>query len=178
MRLLLKYGKYVFLTGIVLVLIANSLSCITIYKDKIPSSGKKDTTTVPTVSSKTRPHPPVRTGEITLGTRKELSSQSIGKAGGNITIAKPGEPLDGFIISVPPESYSASRTFKVSSAPITKHTFGSDINPISPMIIVDNGGAYSEKSCMCGCQSGFLRTILPWDLSMMIRAASLRASRW
>ena len=93
----------------------------------------------------TRPHPPVRTGDITTGQKAEAASQSISTSGGTIAINKSGDPLDGFVIDVPAKSYPDSHTFKVSSAPITKQTFGSDITPVSPMISVDNGGGYSDE---------------------------------
>ena len=93
----------------------------------------------------TRPHPPARTGDITTGPKVQAASQSIDSSGGTIAITKPGDPMDGFVINVPPKSYADGHTFKVSSAPITKQTFGSDINPVSPMITVDNGGGYSDE---------------------------------
>jgi len=94
---------------------------------------------------KTRPHPPVRTGEISLGQKVDVSSQSIGSAGGTLSVSKPGDPLDEFVINIPAQSYAGNTAFKVSHAPINGHTFGSDINPVSPMITVDNGGGYSEN---------------------------------
>ena len=93
----------------------------------------------------TRPHPPIRTGEISLGPKVNIASQSIGASGGTVAVSKPGDPLDGFVISVPPQSYADGRTFEVASAPITNQSFGSDINPISPMISVDNGGGYADE---------------------------------
>lgn len=93
----------------------------------------------------TRPHPPARTGDITTGPNVQVATQSIDSSGGTIAITKPGDPMDGFVIGVLDKSYPDNRTFKVSSAPITKQTFGSDINPVSPMITVDNGGGYSDE---------------------------------
>ena len=87
----------------------------------------------------------MRTGEISVGQKIDIASQSVGTSGGIIAVSKPGDPLDGFVIKVPPKSYADSRTFKVSSAQITKQTFGSDITPVSPMISVDNGGGYSDE---------------------------------
>jgi len=72
------------------------------------------------------------------------ATQSIDSSGGMVTVSKTGDPIDGFILDVPPSSYSGSTTFNISSAPITNQTFGSDIDPISPMIYVDNGGAVSN----------------------------------
>jgi hypothetical protein len=98
-----------------------------------------------TATGPTRPHPPVRTGDITTGPKAQVASQSIDSSGGTIAVSKPGDPLDGLVIDVPPQAFSGGRTFKVSSAPITKQTFGPDINPASPMISVDNGGGYSDE---------------------------------
>jgi hypothetical protein len=93
----------------------------------------------------TRPHPPVRTGDITTGPKVQAASQTIDSTGGTIAIDKPGDSMNGFIIDIQPNSYADSRKFTISSAPITKQTFGSDITPISPMISVDNGGGYSDE---------------------------------
>jgi len=86
-----------------------------------------------------------RTGNITTGPEVDAAAQSIDAAGGIVGISKTGDVLDGFAIDVPPGSYSSSTAFKVSYAPITGQTFGSDITPVSPMISVDNGGAYSDQ---------------------------------
>ncbi len=80
-----------------------------------------------------------------MGAKVELASQIIGPSGGTIAISKPGDSLDGFVINIPTGAYPDNRTFKVSSAPITKQSFGNDITPISPMITVDNGGGYSDE---------------------------------
>ena len=93
----------------------------------------------------TRPHPPVRTGAIATGTKTQVASQSIDSSGGTMAVNKPGDPLDGLVLDVPAKSYADGRTFKVSSASITNQTFGNDINPVSPMIYVDNGGGYSDE---------------------------------
>jgi len=108
------------------------------------------TTTPKTIASSqtaatSRPHPPVRTGDINTGPKVEVATQSIDSAGGIIAVSKAGDPLDGLVIDVPPQSYSDSRSFKVSYAPVTNQTFGADITPISPMIYVDNGGTYSDE---------------------------------
>lgn len=111
-------------------------------KSLVPASKKAGQPAV-AGAGPTRPHPPVRTGDITLGQKVDIASQTIGPSGGTIVVTRPGDPLDGFIIDVPPAAYAGDRTYKVSSSPITRQTFGSDINAISPMITVDNGGGYS-----------------------------------
>lgn len=113
-------------------------------KSFLPASKKPGQPAAP-AAGPTRPHPPVRTGNITTGQAAEAATQTIGASGGTIAISKPGDPLDGLVIDVPPAAYAGDSVFKVRSAPITGQTFGSDINPVSPMITVDNGGAYSGE---------------------------------
>ncbi len=88
-------------------------------------------------------HP--RTGDISLGTKVNAVTQTIGTSGGYVAISKAGDPLDGFTIYLPPDTYPGNCSFKVSYAPITSQSFGADINPVSPMISIDNGGGYSDE---------------------------------
>ena len=90
------------------------------------------------------PSLPIRMGDINIGPKVAETTQPIDSNGGTIAVSKPGDPLNGFVMDVPPSSYSGNLSFKVSSAPITNQTFGSDITPVSPMIYVDNGGADSN----------------------------------
>lgn len=126
-----------------------SLSCaplISKMQSLLPGTKKAGQTTASASAGTgpTRPHPPVRTGDITAGPKTELASQPVGASGGTVAVNKTGDPLDGFVVDVSPQAYTDGRTFKISSAPITKQSFGSDINPISPMITVENGGGYSD----------------------------------
>lgn len=110
------------------------------------SSSTSGSSTVPGPGNGiTRPHPPVRTGDITTGTKTQIATQVVDSSGGTISVNKPGDPLDGFAINVPAQAYSESHTFNVSSAPITNQSFGTDITPVSPMITVENGGGYSDE---------------------------------
>jgi len=153
-------SKKAFVAGVSLVLVLivvsgclpnkkGGFSCIAApLLSKIQSllpSVKKNTTTTAASTGPTRPHPPVRTGTITTGAKTQVASQSIDSSGGIIAVDKPGDPLDGFVIDVPAKSYSDGHTFKISSAPITKQTFGNDINPVSPMITVDNVGGFADE---------------------------------
>jgi len=86
------------------------------------------------------------TGTIIAGAPVELASASIGASGGTIRIDKQGDPLNGLQITVPQGAYQDARPFKVSSSPITLNTFGNGVNPISPMITVENGGESAGKA--------------------------------
>ncbi len=84
-------------------------------------------------------------GEIKLGNPVDLMTANLDAGGGTLTVDKPGDPLDGLQLSVPPGSYPDSHPFKISYAPIENHSFGEDFNPITPMISVDNGGTYADE---------------------------------
>ena len=103
----------------------------------ISSCKKNDNPTEP-VSS------PVSTGPIKTGDVVQVTTQNLGSSGGIITIAKPGTPLNGMTITVPQDGYSTSNTFTVSYAPINNHSLGSNFNPVSPLISISNGGAFSN----------------------------------
>src|SRR5947209_4349855 len=83
---------------------------------------------------------------ITAGASVDLVTQTVASSGGTIIVSKSGDPLNGFKIDVPNEGYSDARTFKISYAPITKHDFGPDFTPLTPLITVSNGGGYSQKA--------------------------------
>jgi len=80
------------------------------------------------------------TGTVLTDPAVELATAQVSTAGGTVTVDKPGDPLNGLQITVPADAYTDGRTFKISSAPITMNTFGNGVNPISPMISVENGG--------------------------------------
>ncbi|MGC8634287.1 MAG: hypothetical protein ACP5VP_06430 [Candidatus Limnocylindrales bacterium] len=86
------------------------------------------------------PATPAVTGQLTLGSRTSLASQTIGAGGGSIKVARPGDPLDGLVITVPSGTYAADVLFAVSEQSISGSSFGAGIRPISPLISIDNGG--------------------------------------
>lgn len=82
---------------------------------------------------------------INLGPEMNLGSQTVATSGGMVSINRPDDPLDGFQIDVPSGAYDGARTFDISYAPIIGHDYDENFNPISPMIIVENGGEYAEE---------------------------------
>ena len=81
------------------------------------------------------------TGELTLQTASIIATQTIGSSGGSITVARPGDLLDGLTITVPAGTYAADVAFTVSQRSISGSTFGAGITPLSPLISIENGGA-------------------------------------
>jgi hypothetical protein len=85
------------------------------------------------------------TGDILTGPSTFIASEVVEPSGGTITVSKPGDALDGMVIQVPAGSYSGATQFSVSSAPISGNTFGKYVTPVTPLIIIENGGDYSEE---------------------------------
>ncbi len=92
------------------------------------------------------PTPPSDTGgNIKTGPAVDIITQPISTGGGTIKITKPGDPLDGFELTVPPNSFTQTQTIKVSYSPITSHQLGSNFNPISPLIHIEYNGGIANK---------------------------------
>jgi hypothetical protein len=84
-------------------------------------------------------------GAIKTGNTVAAASATIAPSGGTISIDKPGDPLDGFTLTVPAGSYDSSLKFSVSYAPVESQSYGADFNAITPLISVENGGQYSAE---------------------------------
>jgi hypothetical protein len=87
---------------------------------------------------------------IALGRREKVSPQKIISAEGTLTVNDPGNPIDGLSISVPEGAYENETPFTISTRPIEEHKFGPDFNPVTPLIHVDNGGAFAADAITVG----------------------------
>lgn len=85
-------------------------------------------------------------GRLTLGASTALANKTVTTAGGSVVVQKAGDPLNGFQLDVPAKAFDGSRTFAVSYRPITGQTFGTGVNPISPLIKVDYGEGFTNQS--------------------------------
>lgn len=85
------------------------------------------------------------TGAITTGNSVTIASQEIPASGGRITVTDENSPLRGLEVIVPANSYDTATSFTLSTAPIEKHTFGKAFKPVTPLITIDNGGAYADE---------------------------------
>ena len=74
----------------------------------------------------------------------ELLEELIPSNGGIINVQATGSVIDGMQIKIPENSYPVSKTFSISTADIENHKFGDNFNPITPLIIVENGGGYAD----------------------------------
>lgn len=82
-------------------------------------------------------------GKIEVGPRSNEASFDVGPGGGTVSISV-GD-ITGARIAIPEGAFSSVRSLRISTAPVTKHTFGADFNVLSPLIRLDNGGGYAEK---------------------------------
>ena len=89
-------------------------------------------------------NPSSGSGAIQSGEVIDVKSQDIGPAGGTIVVSQPGNELSGMQIVVPQNSYQETRTYSISYSKIEKHSLGDNFNPISPLIMIKNGGGYSD----------------------------------
>jgi antitoxin component YwqK of YwqJK toxin-antitoxin module len=62
-----------------------------------------------------------------------------------VTVNKPGDPLHGLQITLRTNAFSAVMPLEVSYAPILSQTFGRMINPLTPLIQIENGGGYARQ---------------------------------
>lgn len=81
---------------------------------------------------------------LTLGSSTAVASENIASDGGSITVSSGS--LDGFAIDVPEGAYTNSTHFNISTRPINGHKFGSLFTPITPLITINNGGAFANES--------------------------------
>ncbi len=81
--------------------------------------------------------------KIEIGTFSDLTGITIGTSGGMVLVN--GGTLDGMSIEVPRGGLPKSTEFSVSMAEIKSHNYGSDFNPITPLIRINNGGNYADS---------------------------------
>jgi hypothetical protein len=85
------------------------------------------------------------TGEIDTGKEIKAVAKSVGTEGGFITLDDEESPLNGMVLTIPPNTYGDKKKFEISYAPIESHTFGSLFNPVTPLISIDNGGEFADQ---------------------------------
>lgn len=83
-------------------------------------------------------------GTLSVGDAVVVAAATIGESGGTITVGDAGGPLAGLDLQVPSGAYGTARDFVVSYRPISGHSYDDRINPISPLISVENGGDYAD----------------------------------
>jgi len=77
--------------------------------------------------------------QLTMGSEQLILSESISPAGGTITIHGTQSPIDNFQIEIPTDAFDQDILFKIGYREITAYQGGEHFNPITPLIMVDNG---------------------------------------
>ena len=83
-------------------------------------------------------------GKITTGEMTAVLDQSV-SPGGTATVSAAGSAVDGLTLEVPAGAYPSSTTVKISYAEITAHDFGPHFHPVTPLISIENGGAFADR---------------------------------
>jgi len=81
---------------------------------------------------------------LRLGDPVDVLTTAIPPAGGWIQVDRPGSPLDGLAIEVPAGAYAGSIQFAIRYRPIESHSYGERLQPLTPLIEIDNGGVEAE----------------------------------
>jgi len=83
--------------------------------------------------------------QIQTGAAVTLSESTIAPSGGQLYVSGTDSYLDGFSITVSPDTYTEPVTFSIAYLPIESHNLPPDMLLITPLIHVDNGGVTSNN---------------------------------
>ena len=120
------------------------------------SPGYEDETPFDPNEMDSLPEAPAEQWQVRTAANFPLLSADVGPEGGTLTISQPGSPLDGFSITIPQGAYDASVHFEISSADVTSINLDTDLELITPLIVVENGGVVA---------SDFLQLRLPRQIA-------------
>ena len=78
-------------------------------------------------------------------TAATIKTQDISVAGGTISITGTRTPLDGMIITIPPGSYSSSRTISIGFRKMDTTALPAGVGAFSPLITIHGGSGYADS---------------------------------
>ncbi|MBF0503158.1 MAG: SUMF1/EgtB/PvdO family nonheme iron enzyme [Candidatus Riflebacteria bacterium] len=84
--------------------------------------------------------PTIQTTEATT-----IAAQNIPSSGGTITVASPGNSLNGLEIKIPSGAFDGSTNVTVTVATISSSSLGVGFTPATPLIAIDNGGKLASE---------------------------------
>jgi hypothetical protein len=88
-------------------------------------------------------NPRINSKNMNLGRAEKIAKETVSQSGGTVIVDEPDSILDGMSIEVPDDAYDDDTKFTVTTKEIKSHEFGENINPITPIFHVKNGGEYS-----------------------------------
>jgi len=83
--------------------------------------------------------------KIRLGEEVEVSQQEITSEGSTIILKDTETPLDGLNISIPKDAHSENTEYKITYTPIKSNGKFKDFNPLTPMIVIENGEIFTQE---------------------------------
>ena len=97
---------------------------------------------------------------LTLSEAVTVAQETVPKGGGTLTVNKGDSAVNGLTIEVPSGSYASDQDFSVAEAKIQSNGFDKDLMFVSPVIRVENGGAYAsdlmEVKVPCNVPDGYI----------------------
>jgi hypothetical protein len=108
------------------------------------------------------------TGMLSLGASDTLLTSTTLPASGNLVVRKADSTLNGLTLAADPGVFPAGTAFTVRSQPIISHSYGSAVQPISPLITVDNNAVAPE---------GLLQISIPISLPVGFTVLALAYNR-
>ncbi|NLT17674.1 MAG: zinc ribbon domain-containing protein [Clostridiales bacterium] len=81
---------------------------------------------------------------LTLSEPVTVAQGTVPRGGGTLTVDNAESAVNGLTIEVPPDSYSSDQDFNVAESAIQSSGFPKDLMMVSPIIEIENGGAYSS----------------------------------
>lgn len=82
--------------------------------------------------------------KMDLSKSEQWVKEEIEPSGGSVVVRDSASPINGLSIDVPEDAYLETTDFKISTQEIKSHEYGENVNPITPVIEVENGGEYSD----------------------------------
>ncbi len=81
---------------------------------------------------------------FTLGDAVRVLGITVPTGGGTIKIDDTSSPLHDIELTVPDSAYPDDREFVISFQPINDHNLGDDVQVLTPLIVVENGGDVAD----------------------------------
>jgi hypothetical protein len=83
--------------------------------------------------------------KIKLGEEITLTQQEVTTDGATIILEDTETALDGLSISIPKDAHSENVEYKISYAEIKSNGRSKDFNPLTPMIVIENGKIFTQE---------------------------------
>jgi hypothetical protein len=140
---MIRLGVRFLILSLVALLVISLLPACSGAPSAQPTTGAPQLTQPP--GQPTKPTAQTLAG-LTVGQATAVTSTSVAPSGGKIVVDKPGDALNGLTVNVPTGAYDAATKFAISQQAVEGHSYGDQMTPVSPLITIDNGGAFANEA--------------------------------